>query len=39
MMATAFKVERVAMDTNIVIMVCKEFPLTINSLRNSSSKI
>ena len=38
-MVIAFKVEGVAMDTNIVLMSCKEFPLTINSIRNSPSKI
>lgn len=44
MMTIAFKVETVAvetvaMDINIVLMDCKEFPLTINFLRNSPSKI
>lgn len=39
MMAMAFKVVRVAMDTNVVLMDCKEFLLTINFLRNSPSKI
>lgn len=34
MMAIVFKVERVAMDTNIALMDCKEFPLTINFITN-----